>query len=109
MTNNFDEPFTIQIDDNDLRRSDYLKYSGSTLSADGSLVHEVVALVNAAWLKWRSTTGVLCDKNIPDRFKSKVYSAVVRYVTLYGAECWPAAKEVERRLIINVMETKMAR
>ncbi|EYC27516.1 hypothetical protein Y032_0009g770 [Ancylostoma ceylanicum] len=52
-------------------------------------------------------TGVLCDKNIPDRFKSKVYRAVVRSVALYGAECWPATKEVERRL--SVMETKMLR
>ncbi|EYB97639.1 hypothetical protein Y032_0139g2136 [Ancylostoma ceylanicum] len=43
-------------------------------------------------------TGVLCDKNIPDRFKSKVYRAVVQSVALYGAECWPATKEVERRL-----------
>ncbi|EPB66505.1 hypothetical protein ANCCEY_14403 [Ancylostoma ceylanicum] len=52
-------------------------------------------------------TGVLCDKNVPDRFKSKVYRAVVRSVALYGAECWPATKEVERRL--SVMETKMLR
>ncbi|EYC37913.1 hypothetical protein Y032_0757g2097 [Ancylostoma ceylanicum] len=52
-------------------------------------------------------TGVLCDKNVPDRFKSKVYRAVVRSAALYGAECWPATKEVERRL--SVMETKMLR
>ncbi|EYC30279.1 hypothetical protein Y032_0005g2554 [Ancylostoma ceylanicum] len=52
-------------------------------------------------------TGVLCGRNIPDRFKSKVYRAVVRSVALYGAECWPATKEVERRL--SVMETKMLR
>ncbi|EPB74950.1 hypothetical protein ANCCEY_05967 [Ancylostoma ceylanicum] len=52
-------------------------------------------------------TGVLCDKNIPDRFKSKVYRTVVRSVALYGAECWPATKEAKRRL--SVMETKMLR
>ncbi|EYC09239.1 hypothetical protein Y032_0061g3227 [Ancylostoma ceylanicum] len=52
-------------------------------------------------------TGVLCDKNIPDRFKSKVYRAVVRFVALYGEECRPATKEVEGRL--SVMETKMLR
>ncbi|EYB87852.1 hypothetical protein Y032_0256g368 [Ancylostoma ceylanicum] len=107
MTTNLDELSTIQVDGNDLRRTDYFKYLGSTLSADGNLAHEVVARVNATWLKWRSMTGVLCDKNIPDRFKSKVYRAVVRSVALYGAECWPATKEVERRL--SVMETKMLR
>ncbi|EYC10962.1 hypothetical protein Y032_0053g2394 [Ancylostoma ceylanicum] len=77
MTTNLDEPSTIQVDENDLRRTDYFTYLGSTLSADGNLV---VARANAAWLKWRSMTGVLCDKNIPDRFKSKVYRAVVRSV-----------------------------
>ncbi|EYC40244.1 hypothetical protein Y032_0623g775 [Ancylostoma ceylanicum] len=107
MTTNLDKLSTIQVDGNDLRRTDYFKYPGSTLSADGNLAHEVVARVNATWLKWRSMTGVLCDKNIPDRFKSKVYRAVVRSVALYGAECWPATKEVERRL--SVMETKMLR
>ncbi|EYC40923.1 hypothetical protein Y032_0589g369 [Ancylostoma ceylanicum] len=107
MTTNLDEPSTIQVDGNDLRRTGYFKYLGSTLSADGNLAHEVVARVNAAWLKWRSMTGVSCDKNISDRFKSKVYRAVIRSVALYGAACWPATKEVERRL--NVMETKMLR
>ncbi|EYB97808.1 hypothetical protein Y032_0137g2036 [Ancylostoma ceylanicum] len=107
MTTNLDEPSTIQVDANDLRRTDYFKYLGSTLSADGNLANEVVARVNAAWLKWRLMTGVLCDKNIPNRFKSKLYRAVVRSVALYGAECWPVTKEVERRL--SMMETKMLR
>ncbi|EYB97212.1 hypothetical protein Y032_0142g2302 [Ancylostoma ceylanicum] len=102
MTTNLDEHSTIQVDGNDLRRTDFFKYLGSTLSAEGNLAHEVVARVNAAWLRWRSMTGVLCDKNIPDRFKSKVYRAVIRPVALYGAKCWPATKEVERRL--SVME-----
>ncbi|VDP14786.1 unnamed protein product [Heligmosomoides polygyrus] len=39
--------------------------------------------------------------------KSKIYGAVVRPVAMYGAECWPATKEVETRL--SVMETKMLR
>ncbi|EYC11992.1 hypothetical protein Y032_0048g1550 [Ancylostoma ceylanicum] len=58
-------------------------------------------------MKLHSVTGVLCDKNIPERFKSKVYRTVVRAVALYGAECWAATKEVERRLI--GMEMKMQR
>ncbi|EYB93755.1 hypothetical protein Y032_0179g730 [Ancylostoma ceylanicum] len=75
MTTNLDEPSTNQVDSNDLRRTDYFKYLGSTLSADGNLAYEVGARVNAAWLKCCSMTGVLYDKNIPDRFKSKVSSS----------------------------------
>ncbi|EYC15016.1 hypothetical protein Y032_0038g3582 [Ancylostoma ceylanicum] len=32
---------TNQVDGNDLRRSDYSKYLGPTLSVDGNLAHEV--------------------------------------------------------------------
>ncbi|VDO86619.1 unnamed protein product [Heligmosomoides polygyrus] len=63
--------------------------------------------VSAAWFKWRSLTGVLCDRMIPEHLKSKIYRAVVRPVAMYGAECWPATKEAETRL--SVMETKMLR
>ncbi|VDP25416.1 unnamed protein product [Heligmosomoides polygyrus] len=58
-------------------------------------------------LVWRSLTGVLCDRKIPEQLKSKIYRAVVRPVAMYGAECWPATKEVEARL--SVKETKMLR
>ncbi|VDP63173.1 unnamed protein product [Heligmosomoides polygyrus] len=68
---------------------------------------EVNSRVSAACSKWRSLTGVLCDKKIPERFKSKIYRAVIRPVAMYGAECWPATKETESRL--SVMETKMLR
>ncbi|EYC13319.1 hypothetical protein Y032_0044g915 [Ancylostoma ceylanicum] len=107
MTTSLNELSTTQVDRNNLPRTEYFKYLGSTLSADGSLDHEVVCRINAAWLKWGAMTGVLCYKKISGRFKSKVYRAVVRSVALYGAESWPATEEVERRL--SVMETKMLR
>ncbi|VDO95314.1 unnamed protein product [Heligmosomoides polygyrus] len=65
---------------------------------------EVNSRVSAAWSKWRSLTGVLCDRKIPEHLKSKIYRSVVRPV---GAECWPATKDVETRL--SVMETNMLR
>ncbi|VDP00896.1 unnamed protein product [Heligmosomoides polygyrus] len=77
---------------------------GSAVASDGKLMVEVNPRVSAAWSKWRSLTGVLCDK-IPERFKSKIYRAVVRPIAVYGAECWPVTKEFETSL--SVMETKM--
>ncbi|PIO55818.1 hypothetical protein TELCIR_22792, partial [Teladorsagia circumcincta] len=44
------------------------------------------------WLKWRSMSGVLCDKNIPERLKSKIYRTVIRPLAIYGAECWPVTR-----------------
>nr|CDJ84289.1 endonuclease-reverse transcriptase HmRTE-e01 [Haemonchus contortus] len=52
-------------------------------------------------------TGVLCNKNTPERLKPKIYRTAIRQVAIYGAECWPTTKEVEARL--SVMETKMLR
>ncbi|VDP59397.1 unnamed protein product [Heligmosomoides polygyrus] len=68
---------------------------------------EVNSRVSASWSKWRSLTGVLCERKIPEHLKSKIYRAVVRTVAMYGAECWSATKEAETRL--SVMETKMLR
>ncbi|VDO19279.1 unnamed protein product [Heligmosomoides polygyrus] len=68
---------------------------------------EVNSCVSAAWSKWRSLTGVLCDRKIPEHLKSNIYKAVVRPVAMSGAECWLVTKEVETRL--SVMETKMLR
>ncbi|VDO22419.1 unnamed protein product [Heligmosomoides polygyrus] len=68
---------------------------------------EVNSRVSVAWSKWRSLTGVLCDRKIPEHLKSKIYRAVVWPVAMYGAEYWPATEEVETCL--SVMETKMLR
>ncbi|EYC38229.1 hypothetical protein Y032_0732g1921 [Ancylostoma ceylanicum] len=76
-----------------------------SVSFDGCLSHDVTARIYATWLKWRSLTGVLYDKNIPDRTKPKIYRFVVRPVALYATQCWPAAKEIERRL--GVMKMKI--
>ncbi|EYC41424.1 hypothetical protein Y032_0569g74 [Ancylostoma ceylanicum] len=81
MTTSLDEHPTIQVDIIDHSRTEYFKYIGSTLSADGSLAHEVVARINSAWLKWPLMTEVLCDETTVDCIKSKVYRAVVRVLT----------------------------
>ncbi|VDP10957.1 unnamed protein product [Heligmosomoides polygyrus] len=62
-------------------------YLGSAAESDGKLMVEVNSRVSAAWSKWRSLTGVLCDRKTPKRLKSKIYRAVVRpVVAMYGAE-----------------------
>uniref|UniRef100_A0A7I4Y4S3 Reverse transcriptase domain-containing protein n=1 Tax=Haemonchus contortus TaxID=6289 RepID=A0A7I4Y4S3_HAECO len=107
LTTDSSEPGSIKINGTELTRTTTFKYHGSALASDGSLGFETNSRVNAAWLKWRSMTGVLCDKNIPERLKSKIYRTVIRPVAIYGAECWLTTKEVEARL--SAMETKMLR
>ncbi|VDP25373.1 unnamed protein product, partial [Heligmosomoides polygyrus] len=107
LTTDVNEHRSIKINGTELSRVTSFKYLGSTITSDGSLKLEVNPRVSTAWSKWRSLSGVLCDRTIPEHLKSKVYRTVVRPVAKYGAECWPVTKEIESRL--SVMETKMLR
>ncbi|VDP10543.1 unnamed protein product [Heligmosomoides polygyrus] len=100
-----DESSSIKANGIELPRTSVFKYLESAIASDGGLLVKANPRVSAAWSRWRSLMGVLCDKKIPERLKSN--RAVVRSVAIYGAECWPVTKEIERRL--SVMETKMLR
>ncbi|VDP52182.1 unnamed protein product [Heligmosomoides polygyrus] len=107
LTTDVSESGSIKISGTELARTSVFKYLGSAIASDGGLMVELNSRMSAAWSKWRSLTGVLCYKKIPERFKSKIYRAVIRPVAMYGPECWPATKKVETRL--GVMKTKMLR
>lgn len=98
---------SVSVDGQSLRKVTVTKYLGSCLSADGSPAPDVAARSASAWLKWKETTGVLCDKLFPRRLKSMVYKTMVRPVAIYGAECRPATKSTDQTL--NVMEMNMLR
>ncbi|VDP11972.1 unnamed protein product [Heligmosomoides polygyrus] len=107
LTTDVNESGSIKINGTELARTSLFRYLGSAIASDGGLMVEVNSCVSAAWSKWRSLTGVLCDRKITEHLKSKIYKTVMRPVAMYGAECWPAIKEVETRL--SVMETNMLR
>ncbi|EYB81400.1 hypothetical protein Y032_0384g396 [Ancylostoma ceylanicum] len=82
-----------------VRRSSHVQSSPHMWRRDVQAHHlTTMTLYYGPWLKWCSLSGVLYDKNILERLKSAIYRSVVRPVTLYATECWPATKEVERRL-----------
>jgi hypothetical protein len=43
--------------------------------------------IKCGWMKWREALGVLCDKRIPIRLKSKFYRSIVRPTMLYSSDC----------------------
>lgn len=98
---------SIKVDGQDLPKTTSFKYLGSHISSSGEIQQAASARINAAWMKWRECSGVLCDKRIPNKLKSKVYRTMVRPVALYGAECWPTTRKVEQ--MIHCMEMKMLR
>ncbi|XP_063377554.1 uncharacterized protein LOC134664738 [Cydia fagiglandana] len=79
------------------------KYLGSVLSADANVDMDVAHRVNVAWLRWRSLSGVLCDRRVPIKTKGKVYKTAVRPAMVYGAECWTIKQAHEQKLHVNEM------
>ena len=55
-------PGDIELDGTKLPRVNDFKYLGDRISADGESLSAVKGRIDAAWLKWRQCSGVLCDK-----------------------------------------------
>ena len=68
--------------------SNHFKYLGAIIQKDGEIDSDVNHKIQAGWLKWRSATGVLCDRNIPLWLKEKFYRTAIRPALLYGTEYW---------------------
>ncbi|EYB90344.1 hypothetical protein Y032_0221g2564 [Ancylostoma ceylanicum] len=83
------------------------QYLGSYLSADGTVDAAVRGRIKCAWLKWRESTGILCDRTCSRALKGKIYRRVVRPTLMHGSECWPLSKTHERML--NTVEMRMLR
>ncbi|PHT40159.1 hypothetical protein CQW23_19013 [Capsicum baccatum] len=58
-------------------------------------------------MKWKLTSGVLCDKKVPPKLKGKFYRVAVRPAMLYGAECWPVKNSHIQKM--KVAEMRMLR
>lgn len=50
---------------------------------------DVRCCMKHGWYKWKELTGILCDKNIPSKLKSKVYKTRISPAMM---ECWPMRK-----------------
>ncbi|KAK6742586.1 hypothetical protein RB195_010067 [Necator americanus] len=98
---------SIRVDGTELNKVNCFKYFGSKVTSTGDIDEEGRARVNAAWMKWKMATGLLCDEKVSVRLKSKIYRTVVRPVTLHECECWPTTKALER--VLHAMEMRMLR
>ena len=82
------EAGSIIFDGNVVEGSDFFRYLGSIIQKDGELDGDVAHRIKAGWLKWKSASGFLCDKDMPQRLKGKFYRTAIRPALLYGSECW---------------------
>ncbi|XP_063946097.1 uncharacterized protein LOC135151529 [Daucus carota subsp. sativus] len=102
-----EEDVAVCIAEARVPQTNTFKYLGSIIQSNGDISADVTHRILTGWLRWRSATGVLCDKNVPLKLKGKFYRVAIRPSLLYGSECWPLRKVQERRL--ETAEMRMLR
>ena len=54
------------------------------IGANGGAEKDATNKIKIPWSKWRETTGVMCDRNIPTQLIDNVYKTAIKPAT---AEC----------------------
>lgn len=73
----------------------------------GEIGDDVVYSIKVGWIKWRSTTKILCNRKVPTKLKGKFNSIVIRLAIFYNMECWTIRKIYAYKM--NVAEMIMLR
>ncbi|XP_070042863.1 uncharacterized protein [Nicotiana tomentosiformis] len=97
----------VKLDTQVIPKRGSFKYLGSIIQGNEEIDEDVTHRIRVGWMKWRLTSGVLCDKNMPQRLKVKFYRVIVRPTMLYGAEYWPVKNTHIQK--IKVAEMRMLR
>ncbi|CAN6726323.1 unnamed protein product [Malus baccata var. baccata] len=63
--------------------------------------------IQAGWMKWKSASGVLCDRRIPLKLKGKFYRTSIRSTMMYDTECWAVKHQHVHKM--GVAEMRMLR
>ena len=58
------------------------KYVGPMTTKDADCQEDVTSRIGKGLMKWRSLTGVMCDKKMPNKLKGKVYRSIIRPVMM---------------------------
>ena len=87
-----EEDVAVCIAEARVPQTNTFKYLGSIIQSNGDISADVTHRILTGWLRLRSATGVLCDKNVPLKLKGKFYRVAIRPSLLYGSECWPLRK-----------------
>ena len=66
------------------------KYLGSVIDGSGGCGKHVDGRIKVAWSRWGGGDlfGVIYDKKVHMKLKSKLYKTVVRPAMVYASECW---------------------
>jgi hypothetical protein len=95
------------LDERIISMNETFRYSGSMLQSDREIDENISHRIRAGWVKLRQTSGVLCDKKVPNKLKDKFYRTAIRPTMMYDAECWATKGQHIQK--ISVAEMRMLR
>ena len=94
----------VKLGENEIPRGNGFRYLGSAVQADDGLDLEVEKRIQAGWNNWRKLIGVLCDKRVLLRMKSRIYKLMVLPAMMYGLETDAITKRQGKKLKVNEMK-----
>ena len=72
-TGGMDNGEELKLQGEKVKRAKNFKYLGSTVSSDKKCEEEVRRRIQAGWMSWKKVSGVLWDRKLSARVKSKMY------------------------------------
>ena len=63
----------VSLEGQVVHKKDIFQYLGSMLQRDRDIDADVSHRIKVGWIKWRQASGILCDKRVPQKLKSKFY------------------------------------
>jgi hypothetical protein len=97
----------VSLDGRVVPMNDTFQYLRSMLQSEGEIDEDVSHRIRTGWVKWRQTSGILCDKKVPNKLKNKFYRTTIRPAMMYGAEYWATKGQHVQKM--SVAEMRMLR
>ena len=90
----------VRIRDKEVPKIERFRYLGSILQKNGELDGDLNHKIQVGWMKWKSASGVLCDRRMPLKLKEIFYRTAIRPTMLYDTKCWVVKHQhVKKKLV----------
>jgi hypothetical protein len=93
----------VSLDGRVVPMNDIFWYLGSILQSEGEIDEDVSHRIRVGWVKWRQASGVLCDKKVPNKLRSKFYMTTIRPAMIYDADCWATKEQHVQKMSVAKM------
>ena len=93
----------VSLDGQVVVQKDTFRYLGSMVQKNAYIDEDVRHRISVGWLKWRQASGILYDRRVPQKIKSKFYRTAIRPAMLYSAECWAIKRQHVKQLSVAEM------